>query len=359
MTIYGMSGLPRSGKSYSVVANVIIPSLKQGRIVYHNMMLNDAALMLVSEGEGKLIAFPRECTADELIAAAPPGAMIVIDESVRYWPVGIKANQVPKHQLEFFTMHGHNVGDDGRTTDICIICQDFESQCAAFIRALIELNYYSVKLTSLGLTKKYRLEVYNRVIKGEPNPKKLIKKSLHTYRPEIYNCYVSHTNAQKGVAGEELSDRGATIWRNWGMYATAAAFCLAPLFLWAVIHSFWKMGHPKGAVGADPATPERSEGMPGQAPKPVAGQNSVSQVQQPSESWSSKWRYAGTIVTPRRGRYYVVDGDSGSRLVEPRFCTLVSGNMVCRVDGAMVALWSGPAPALVNSFVQATLKPGG
>lgn len=358
MTIYGFSGKPGAGKSYSVVEHCIIPALKDGRTIYHNMQLNEAALMVISEGKGTLVGFSRDCDPDELVQGAPPGALIVIDESVRYWPSGTKANKVPKHQLEFFTMHRHNVGEDGRTTDIVLICQDFGSQCAAFIRELIEITYYSVKLSHIGASNRYRVEVYQGCVKGDqPSEKRLIRKTVSRYRPEVYNCYVSHTNAQKGVAGEELRDKRASVWRSWQVYAAGAALLLVPIMLYVVWHSVSALKHQTGAKAAL-ASAEHSEasakaagahqGAPGAGP-PVAV----------TPAWSKQWRLSGKLTTPQRGTFFVVDGDGGSRLVEQKRCFYEAGNAICHVDGELVTTWTGPPPPLVNQFVATTLKPAG
>jgi zona occludens toxin len=343
MSIYGFSGKPRSGKSYSAVEHCIIPALRQGRTVYHNMRLKDAALKVVTDGNGKLVAFDREISPAELVAGAPPGSLVVIDESVRYWPSGTRANKVPKPELEFFTMHGHSVGMDGRAMDIVLVCQDFGTQCANFIRELIEINYYTVKLTAVGFTRRYRLEIYEGVIKGDqPSDKRRIRQSLHKYRPEIYNCYVSHTNSQTGVAGEELHHGNATAWRNRKVYAAGGALLLSPLivmFAVKTLHGLYEYGTGK-KPGAAPA--EHSEAVSAPGSSSIQGSTASPLTHTQIMSRTSKvWRLAGEVIVGSRVRY-VIDSENGSRLVEPKNCKLdVAGNRTCVIDGESIAAWTG------------------
>lgn len=355
MAIYGYSGKPGAGKSYSVVADVIIPALKAGRTIYHNMILHEAPLRALAGHGGKLFPFSPEATPDELVRDAPLGALVIIDESARYWGAGTKVSQVPPEQFEFFTKHRHRVGGDGIATDIVVICQDFGSQCAAFIRELIEYTYYCVKLTAIGMSKCYRLEVYSGCVKGDsPSSKKLVNKSVRKYRKEIYACYVSHTQSARGVAGEEIHGKGATVWTNWKVIAAlVAAVVVIPVLVYSVYASVTgfkaqaiantKSKAPTAARG------EHSEPRAAVAPAPVG--------EKPARV-STQWRLAGNITIGDR-RVFIVDGDHGSRYVSPHDCKRdPAGNFTCVVDGLMVAEWTGPAVPVVSGWFRDTVAGG-
>lgn len=358
MAIFGYSGKPGAGKSYSVIAHAVIPALKAGRVIYHNMVLNEGPLRALAGMGGRLIAFDPEVSAAELVANAPIGALIIIDESVRYWGAGTKVSKVPPAELEFFTKHRHRVGDDGRATDIVIICQDFGSQCASFIRELVEFTYYSVKLSALGMNRRYRLECYQGCIKGDaPSQKRLINKKVTKYDAKIYACYVSHTQSTRGVAGEEIKAEGVSVWRNWKVISAAAAIPIAILLAFLALHSVSAFRDQSiqnahspankgravgGAAEHSEASPPTVRPQPGSLPA-----NRGELVAMPSPLW----RLAGEIR--RNGqRLYIVDGERGSRYVAARDCKLdPAGNRTCVVDGQLVAEWTGPAaPAFQKWF---------
>lgn len=353
MSIYGYSGKPGAGKSYSVVADVIIPALKAGRTIYHNMLLHDGALRAQAGHGGKLIQFDPDCTAQELVDGAPLGALVVIDESGRYWGAGMKANQVPPSQFEFFSKHRHRVGDDGVATDIVIICQEFGSQCAAFIRELIEYTYFCVKLSAIGLNRRYRVEVYSGCIKGDSPPsRKMVNKSVRKYRKEIYACYVSHTQSARGVAGEEIHGKGVTVWSNWkvrsGIVAVAVVIPLLAWTAYSAVTGFRESSIENSKAGPTAARAEHSEARAAVAPRTV--------VVEPASRASVEWRLAGDITINAR-RVFVVDGERGSRFVSPHDCKRDSaGNFTCTVDGMMVAEWTGPAVPVIGGWFADTVS---
>lgn len=222
-----------------------------------------------------------------------------------------------------------------------LICQDFGSQCASFIRELIQYTYYSVKLSHLGLSKKYRMEVYEGCVKGDSPPaKKLVRKTVSTYKPAIYACYQSHTMAEKGVAGEEIRDKGASVWRSWQVYSAGIALLVA---LFCVVHVIQWFHH----FGQKPAAkPEHSEGVAAVSTVPV---------KPPEPKESSRWRYAGFIEIDGQ-RFQLADGDHGSRILPAESCKAdVGGNVLCKVDGEMVASWTGPSASVLTQFVGSSI----
>lgn len=355
MAIYGYVGKPGAGKSYLTVAEVIVPALKAGRVVYHNMQLREAELRALCGHGGRLVSFDPDCTAEELCAGAPPGALVVIDESVRYWPAGTKANRVPPDQLEFFTKHRHRVGDDGRATDIVVICQELGSQCAAFIRELVEFTYRAVKLSALGMSNRYRVEVYEGAVKGDRPPQsRLVRKTVGRYDKRFFRCYVSHTQSRRGVAGEELRDSRASVWRSWQVYAAGCALLLCPLMVWASIHEFRNLSH----VGSSRARrAEHSEAS--RAAEPATGTPVAHPVAAAPRrpAVSDEWRVAGVIRIGRLVRV-VLQGDSFSRVVPVSACRRDAFRQwTCHVDGQVVTEWSGPAPAGFNQWFQSSASP--
>ena len=343
MTIYAYVGKPGSGKSYSVVENVIIPALKAGRTIYHNFQLNERLLYEMCGDTGTLMPFPADCTPAQLVEGAPLGALIVIDESLRYWPSGTRSNKIPVAELEFFTKHRHRVGEDGRSTDIVIVCQELGSQCCAFIRELVEFTYRCVKLSAFGLSKRYRLETYEGAIKGDRPPQsRIVRKRFCTYRKEIYACYTSHTQSQKGVAGEEIRDEKISIWRNWSVIAAAIAIPTLIVCAYLSVHFFYSLA-PEPTTAEQPPTGavERSETAPvGGFRPPVRPEPSIRQM-------SVEWRLSGQIQVGDQLRI-VLESERHTRLIAPAGCQRDHfGQFECTVDGMIVTAWTGPTPSAV------------
>ncbi|WP_097458968.1 zonular occludens toxin domain-containing protein [Mangrovitalea sediminis] len=212
MSIVAYTGLPGSGKSYGVVENVILPALKQGRTVVTNIPLNHEALDQEVPGN-TVISFDRSVTdafwnADN----QPAGAVFVIDECWRFWPSGMKANNIPERVRSFFTEHRHVVGEDGFSNEIVLVTQDLKQVCT-FVRDLVEETFRSVKLTAIGAKKKFRIDVYEGAAIGQKPTGQPIRQMYGKYKADIYKFYQSHTQSQTGAAGTEqkADDRGSVL----------------------------------------------------------------------------------------------------------------------------------------------------
>ncbi|QIB64057.1 zonular occludens toxin domain-containing protein [Kineobactrum salinum] len=94
MAITAYSGLPGSGKSYSVVEHVILPALRAGNIVWTNIPMDPD--LMDSEFGGLLKQFKIseiEENQNWFQETFTPGATIVIDEAWRLWPAGLALTQ--------------------------------------------------------------------------------------------------------------------------------------------------------------------------------------------------------------------------------------------------------------------------
>lgn len=204
MTISAYTGLPGHGKSYGVVANIILPSLRQKRIVYTNIPLNDE-LCLDDFG---MVPIPFHI--DDIIKNTnwfrdifQAGSVIVIDEVWRLWPSGLKLTQAREGDKEFLAEHRHLVGDNGLSTEIVLVTQDL-SQVASFARTLVENTFRVTKLSNLGLNRGYRVDVYFGCVTGaKPNPKNREREIFGKFSKDVYKYYKSHTKSQTGEAGDE------------------------------------------------------------------------------------------------------------------------------------------------------------
>lgn len=204
MTISAYTGLPGHGKSYGVVANVILPALRSKRIVYTNIPLNDELCL----NDFGMVPIPFHI--DDLIKSPnwfrdvfQSGSVIVIDEVWRLWPSGLKLTQAREGDKEFLAEHRHLVGENGLATEIVLVTQDL-SQVASFARTLVENTFRVTKLSSVGLNRGYRVDVYFGPVTGvKPNPKNREREIFGKFSKEVYKYYKSHTKSQTGQAGDE------------------------------------------------------------------------------------------------------------------------------------------------------------
>jgi zona occludens toxin len=215
------SGNPRAGKTHSTVEFLIIPSLDQGRTIVTNIPLKpgvDAEFLLLDDyPQGKIITFdskePLDANhkyqygffADE--ERFPKGAIFVIDECWRYWPAGIRSESIPVIEKEFFAEHGHNVGDDGYTTEINLVTQDATQLCS-YVTTLVDKTFFTTKLDDLGAVaaNKAAVDSFKGLYKKGQKGLKPSTSTSFKYREEIYRYYISHTKGEGKTGLEAVSD---------------------------------------------------------------------------------------------------------------------------------------------------------
>ena len=218
MAIVGFCGLMGSGKSYSVVQQVIIPALASGRHIVTNIPLTDA---IYDEPSFNPVVTSFEINKDfkreEFFKEENlhKGAIYVIDEVQKIWRQGMKATQFSTAEIEFLTESRHMVGENGFTTEIVVITQDF-SQTASYLRNLINQTYRAVKLSSAGLSNHFRLDIYNGCVTGQRPPSSSFLYSVHgKYLKEVYKYYKTNTRNDTNYAkGLEKIAVNKTIWQS-------------------------------------------------------------------------------------------------------------------------------------------------
>jgi zona occludens toxin len=204
MAISAYTGLPGHGKSYGVVENVIAPALKKNRTVFTNIPMKQ----LACEGEFKqsVIQFEIQDIIDnpnwwsDVFVA---GSIIVIDELWRLWPAGLNTKNIRDEDKSFLAEHRHLVGRCGNSTEIIFVTQDL-SQVASFARNLVETTYRVTKLSKIGASKRFRIDIYFGPVTGVTPPKSKKDKEIYgKFKKSTYDLYQSHTKSETGEAGDE------------------------------------------------------------------------------------------------------------------------------------------------------------
>ena len=240
MAINAYVGLPGSGKSYSVVENVILPALKDGKRVWTNIPLD--LELIAAEGLPIPTLFNLESITDDpefFQNVFEAGATIVIDECWRFWPSGMKATNMLEGHKSFFAEHRHMVGEDGHSTDIALVTQDL-SQIAATVRNLVEATYRTVKLNSVGASNKFRVDVYEGAVTGpKPPESQRLRQLFGSYKKEVYQFYQSQTmNASDSHGAEGASDGRMNILNsNWLKFGAPAFLIVMGFFIYTGLSS--------------------------------------------------------------------------------------------------------------------------
>jgi len=223
MAINAYTGLMGSGKSYEVVASVIVPAIRAGRNVVTNIRgLNqdliykylDATHGTLESGKeyGKIRLVKNDEVSspdffpvfyDEKFEVLPqtivqPGDIVCIDEAWRPW--GTDSKCIKAH-MSFFREHRQCADGQGNSCDLVIITQDI-TDIHKLLKNVIELSFLFTKLKTLGLSKRYRVEVYegSKLYKS-----KRTSWTTQTYNKKIFPLYKSYAN-DSGQGTEKVID---------------------------------------------------------------------------------------------------------------------------------------------------------
>lgn len=236
MAVTGYTGLPGSGKSYSVVEHVILPALKNGRRIFSNIPLN---MDLINQEFGGLVTLfetkDLEENPDWFQDVFEAGATLVLDEAWRVWPAGMKANNINEAHKSFLAEHRHMVGEDGNSTEIVLVTQDL-AQIASYPRSLVESTYRTVKLVAVGANNRFRVDIYQGPATGPNPPEKNRVRQIHgqKYQDKIYRYYKSQTLSETDGHGDESRTDTRTNILNtpYFKFGIPAALVSAVLVVW-------------------------------------------------------------------------------------------------------------------------------
>lgn len=230
MAIDAYVGKPGHGKSYGVVEHVIIPSLKQGRVVVTNIPLQVEQLMKDFGGVIQQLE-PGWDKDPDFADKIQHGAVLVLDEIWRRWPSGLAVNKAIEADKVLFMEHRHRVDDLGNSMRIILVTQDL-AQVASWVRLLVEQTFRVVKRVNVGMTNRYRVDIYDGPVTGDRPPKNKFIRSLGgKYRKEIYRYYSSATQSQTGTVGDESKADG----RGNALKSTSLILCAIFLVVMLVV----------------------------------------------------------------------------------------------------------------------------
>jgi zona occludens toxin (predicted ATPase) len=352
--ITGYVGLPGSGKSFSVVKHQILPALKAGRDVVTNLPL------ILPEIEK--LGLPGEVTIFDIdvIVAEPhriseyakPGCVLVIDEAWKMLPAGMQAVDIAPEWKSLFTEHRHMVNARGDSMQIVLVVQDL-ALMSAFARKLVGETFVTTKLSMVGLSKSYRVDMFHGSVNGcTPNPKRAVRQMPGRYTSDIQQLYKSHTMSESGSLGanEARVDGRMNILRRPVFMVGAVA---VPLMLWFCFHTLGKFLHHEKPV------PVASSPV-GAAPRSGAERGSPAAVVAAAGAGVRGPRLVLEVVVGVGGASGLIA--DGGRLVSVLGddCRRVSGQLQCRYRSvwydAMGAVESAVVALPIGSYNSALVR---
>lgn len=331
VSINAYTGLPGSGKSYNVVEHVVLPALKEGRIVVTNLPLHEEVVAAAIPG-----ADLREISLERLVdnpglidELFPAGCVCVLDECWRLWPAGQKVNNIPQEFKSFLAEHRHRVDAEGRSMQVVLVTQDL-AQIAAFARQLVEQTFIHTKLTHLGMDKKFKVSIAHGAVTGTivPENRQLVTR-LGTYKADVWKFYKSHTMSKAGKDGadETAVDGRGNVFKRPGLIALGVLglLCLGFGGTWVYGVTQDPAAAVGGTVGDRPQQPHSSGVV-------TTGAAVVPAVQ--------RWRVSGWLLgeNPTQSRVLITDGVAAVWVPFASYCRQErTGVVACVVNGRFIS----------------------
>jgi len=345
MPINVYTGLMRSGKSYEVVAEVIIPAIAAGRRVVTNVdgIDNDLIREYVSETRnlpiyglgdvvhctngdvGKEDFFPyyddqKNVVTNTFVKA---GDLVCIDEAWRFWGTGSK---ILKPHLSFFLEHGHFTHPVTFVScDLVLMIQDLGT-LHRNLKAVVAFTFRTHKKVSLGMSNTYSVNMWegSKTVKGG-----LIGSWVRKYNKAIFPLYSSFKGGVQGrVVNADSRQNILTNKKLWFMIALGLG---GGYLAFTNIYKFFKPSTPAAAVAVDKKNPVSSS--------PAMASDFHREPE--ASGVSTTWRIVGKYS---RGNLYSVvlsDGSGRVRLENPSNFKDDGLQMTGVVDGQTVSKWSG------------------
>lgn len=350
--ITGLSGLPRSGKSYTSIELFVLPALKEGRAIITNLPLRMDAIRRDFPGANVQIIDDLE-RQSWLESDVGNGCLLILDEVWRLWPQGKKMQNIPESQLAMLKEHGHRSDNTGRSMDIVLITQDMQDICAP-VRALIETTVICVKHLDLGREDsfiRYRCRMACSIDKRDNQPPKsqFISAENSKYKNEVWQYYRTHMNSFDGATPDEHRMVNTSVFGSFKFKAGVVVLILS------IVTVIWAGSSTYKAIVPTPVSVETTTVTTSSDGK-VIDNLPVVEPAKPAASvdfnnipYSTAWRIAGFIYNyGRAGQkpvYILISQTKAERRVYADKCKVIDLEAYCPVDGEIVTRFSGRSSA--------------
>lgn len=355
MSIKAYCGRMGSGKTYEVVTSVIMPALGRGRRVVTNIAgidYDEIVGILVEQGcsPDKIgtmvnvghdaVMLPEFWRTDKdaeqgVDSFIQPGDLVALDEIWRFWE-GFAGRKMPERVMNFYRMHRHFTHPEtGVSCDVAIITQD-PLDIARKVRAVIEETYVMEKLTAIGSTKRYRVDIFQ----GARTSRRPLRQLQREYDPRYFGTYSSHSQKKEGDADavEENIDQRGNILRG-ALFRVVLP--LGVLVFGAAAYFIYGFFHP--TPKDKPATEASSKA--GAKQPGAAGQGDAVSHAKAAPDESEIWRAVGFTFSARGMTVVLTDGYATRLLVNPPNFRINSVGVESVLPGGeIVAAWTGRKP---------------
>ncbi|MBN6710275.1 hypothetical protein JFL47_11380 [Haemophilus haemoglobinophilus] len=355
MAIYAYVGVPGSGKTYEVVKSVILPAFIKGRKIVtniegveeqkfidyiHNLPPKEFKKINLSE-LGSILKvtdddvtsgnfFPYKGNEKETIAKL--GDLICLDEVWRIFD----EKKITEEQRSFIAEHRHFVNDVGETSDLVVINQSV-SNIPRFIKDRIQSTFKMTKLISLGLSHRYRVDVFAGTKLFKTNK---ISSYQEKYNPAIFKLYNSYD--QKNAKEQNIDDRVNLFKKKSFIFMMILAFLffLAGIFLFIDFFNKYQSKQEQeessveGVKIEQPVKVERS--------KPNTAENNASYFEPAKKepNYSTRWRIVGFINKSNK-KLVILDDGKHFRYEYLHNFNFKGNLLIGEVDGKIVTVYSG------------------
>jgi len=360
MSIKAYIGRMGSGKTYEVVTSVILPALARGRRVISNIAgldYDEFCAVLVEDGLqieqiGQLVQVSHDDVlrpefwmtdkdsvgdrasglvdknSGELLHCVLPGDLVALDENWRFWE-GYATKAMPDRVMNFFRMHRHFThAETGTACDVALISQDV-MDFSRKVRAVIEETYYMEKLTAVGSSKRYRIDLHQ----GGKISRKPLRQLQRSYDPRYFPLYSSHSLKQEGAADakeENIDGRGNIL--HGAIFKVGLP--LAGLVMLISVYGVYKFFNPASAENI-PETNLPSAAGPAPAASGIPAR--------PAQVIADQWRLLGWYRSPQ-GLIAIITNDAGMlrKVSNPSAYKLSDSGLEFELpEGGFVTPWTG------------------
>lgn len=339
MAILAYVGIPGSGKSYEVVSSVILEHFRKGRRIVSNIegvTQEKLTHYCIKKGDkesnlGEFISVTDEICqqpdffpykgATETVCRA--GDLICLDEVWRIFP----SDKIHENHRSFLAEHRHFTHEKtGECCDLVVINQSI-SQLPRFIKDRIEMTYQMSKLTALGMSNRYRVDIFTGAKTTKTNKTLQLQRK---YDKEIFHLYKSY-DGENGK--ENVVDGRGNILKSFQFKAMIALVLILFIVGIYAFKSFFPSEQESSSKVLIPPRQEEKLVTSLQERKPFSSPTQL--------KLSDKWRITGELS--KNGNAFVILADNqGNLRLEPRSQFQFSGRMLQgEIDNQIVNYYSG------------------
>lgn len=345
MPISSYVGSLGSGKSYEVVASVIVPACLSGRRVVTNIYginkenIHQYCRKKRKNGKNKNIElgdvvyvensqvsdenfFPyKDSLPDDTFCQY--GDLIIVDESWRIWE---SDKSICEKHRSFIAEHRHFTNEEtGVCCDLVVINQEVSS-IPRFIKARLDTTFRMQKHIALGMKNRYRVDVFNGAKLYKANR---VTSYQRKYEADIFPLYKSYESG----SGKELTvDGRASIFGKKSVFVMAAVMAIIFILCMVFLYSFFTRK-------SDDKKEHRQESKA--QVTPATSQQSIAAPVAEKPKLSATWRISGKLN--REGRKFIVIVNNAGliRIVPASTFSYHGMQMVGIVDDELVTFYSG------------------